>query len=70
MVSKSIDIFPFDRLKPGQGVMLHYMPKKHRILVQAPTGAEKTAVALSATLPELSNGKQLIIATRTKSQIF
>ncbi|MFX0060578.1 MAG: helicase C-terminal domain-containing protein [Candidatus Hermodarchaeota archaeon] len=70
VLANSIDIFPFTRLKPGQGVMLHYLSKKRRIIVQAPTGAGKTAVALSAMLPELSKGKQLIIATRTKSQIF
>ncbi|MFX0066246.1 MAG: DEAD/DEAH box helicase [Candidatus Hermodarchaeota archaeon] len=69
-LANSIDLFPFPRLKPGQGVMLHYLSKKRRILVQAPTGAGKTAVALSAMLPELSTGKQLIVATRTKSQIF
>ncbi|MFX1532927.1 MAG: helicase C-terminal domain-containing protein [Promethearchaeota archaeon] len=69
-IRPSIDFFPFDSLKPAQGVMLHRLTKERYILVQAPTGFGKTAVALSVVLPEILNNRQIIIATRTKSQIF
>ncbi|MFX0062941.1 MAG: DEAD/DEAH box helicase [Candidatus Hermodarchaeota archaeon] len=66
----SFDIFPFTKLKTNQGLMLYYLSNYRYVLVQAPTGFGKTAVALSALLPELANNCQIIIATRTKSQLF
>ncbi|MFX1252201.1 MAG: DEAD/DEAH box helicase [Promethearchaeota archaeon] len=66
----SFDIFPFTKLKTNQGLMLYYLSNYRYVLVQAPTGFGKTAVALSALLPELLNNYQIIIATRTKSQLF
>ncbi|MFX0090411.1 MAG: helicase C-terminal domain-containing protein [Candidatus Hodarchaeota archaeon] len=69
-IQPSIDFFPFDSLKPAQGVMLHRLSKERYVFVQAPTGFGKTAVALSVVLPEILNGKQIIVATRTKNQIF
>ncbi|MFX0094399.1 MAG: DEAD/DEAH box helicase, partial [Candidatus Hodarchaeota archaeon] len=70
VIQATIECFPFDSLKDAQGTALYYLTKKSYVLVQAPTGFGKTAVSLSVVLPEIQNGRQIIIATRTKSQIF
>lgn len=69
---ESLSLFPYQRLRPFQTQFLKAIAKNRRIIVQAPTGAGKTIVALSALLPsvDIERGISLIIFTRTKSQVF
>ncbi|MHA2231427.1 MAG: DEAD/DEAH box helicase, partial [Candidatus Hodarchaeales archaeon] len=69
---ESLNLFPYQKLRPFQTAFLKSITKNRRVIAQAPTGAGKTIVALSALLPSVDaeRGISLIIFTRTKSQVF
>lgn len=69
---ESLSLFPYQKLRPFQTAFLKAITKNRRVIAQAPTGAGKTIVVLSALLPSIDaeRGISLIIFTRTKSQVF
>ncbi|MFW9996963.1 MAG: helicase C-terminal domain-containing protein [Candidatus Odinarchaeota archaeon] len=71
LAADTYSIFPYQTFKNQQGRLIQKVLLTDRLIVQAPTGSGKTSVMLSSLLPfvKLCNAR-LIIATRTKMQIF
>ncbi|MFQ5976754.1 MAG: helicase C-terminal domain-containing protein [Candidatus Heimdallarchaeota archaeon] len=69
---EALRLFPYEQLRPYQPEFLKAIARYRRVIAQAPTGAGKTIMALAALLPsaDADRGIQLIIFTRTKSQVF
>lgn len=69
------DTFPYAKYKPNQVALISFIQRYPKVLVHAPTGFGKTPIALSSLLPfvrsdQKPSGSQLIVFTRTKTQIF
>lgn len=64
------DFFPYDSFRAYQEEAIKFILTNPYTILNAATGFGKTIVALSAYLPFVKAGYQLIILTRTKSQIF
>lgn len=64
------DFFPYDTFRTYQEESIKFILTNPHAILNASTGFGKTIVALSAYLPFVKAGYQLIILTRTKSQIF
>ncbi len=64
-------LFPYQTLKKYQVRAIREIQGHQRVMMHAPTGFGKTIVTLVALLPYIKKeGKQLVIFTRTKTQIF
>ncbi len=75
LLLRTTELFPYPKFKPNQLRLIKFIHRNPRVLVHAPTGFGKTPIALAALLPFVRSeknpdGSQLIVFTRTKTQIF
>ncbi len=65
------EIFPYQEFKKAQSEAIRLIWRHKRLMLHAPTGFGKTIVSLASLIPKIRHEeKQLIILTRTKTQIF
>lgn len=71
-ITKSLNYFPYPNMKIPQYFLfmqLQQLERGERLLALSPTGSGKTAVILASVMRHLEEGRRVIIAVRTISQM-